>query len=104
MFVWNVVLVKDFCQHEMDKHILTGVAARPHDVKQVLRNTPDIKRVETAGNIKVEKKRIEREKVQDETRTLERPKLPQDHVKATHPFRERAAHQIVPPPPVKHKG
>jgi Family of unknown function (DUF6600) len=49
VFVWNVVFVKDFCKHEMDKHILKTVAARPHDVKQILRNSPDIKRVETAA-------------------------------------------------------
>jgi Family of unknown function (DUF6600) len=103
IFAWNVVFVKDFCRHEMDKHILRNVTPKPHDVKQVLRTTPNIQRIETASNIKIEKKRIEREKVQDENRTLERPKLPQDHEKTTHAFRERAAREILPPPPVAHK-
>lgn len=103
VFVWNVVFVKDFSKHEIDKHFLNKAIPKPHDVKQVLRATPDIQRIERVANLKVEKKRIEREKVQDENRTLERPKLPADHERVTHAFRERVQREVVLPPPVAHK-
>jgi hypothetical protein len=100
VFVWNVVFVKDFCRHEIDKHIITRTIERPHDTKQVERNSPRLQRIETAGNMKVEKKIVTREKVHSGNHVVERPQLPKDHMQTTRPFRNRVERQIMLPHPV----
>lgn len=94
---WNIVLIRDFHNHELDRRIVRTPIPKPHNTQVVVRNAPDVRRIETATNTKIEKLSAKNSMVQEGKQSLRLAQLPKEHVNKTQPFRDRIRREVLQP-------
>lgn len=98
VFYWNVVFVRDFHSHEIDRHCLTTRVQRPKEINRIARVAPSPERIETATHNKVEKLKVTHSDVQMGEHHFKQPQLPKEHLERTKPFRARVGRDVLKAP------
>jgi hypothetical protein len=99
---WNIVSIHEFHSHEIDKHIITAHVPQPKDVDRIARKAPEVGKIETASNSKIEKIKMGNANVKEGKESLRQVKIPKDHARLTQPFRDRIKSQILVPKMARH--
>lgn len=93
---WNIVLVRDFHHPEIDRHVVRTIQ-KPQNIKNVVRNAPDIQRIESATNTKIENLKANNATVNEGKHSLKQAQLPKEHIHQTQAFRDRIRREVLVP-------
>ncbi len=78
--IWNFVIINNFHQEYIGNYIVPSRFAKPIQKTKIVKGSPDIKRIESVTNLRIEKLPVQKRPAESEQKRYDKLYLPQKEV------------------------